>query len=68
MPKVLEKVKIRKPLPVYGRDPLPVGSEITLTDEWETIPYNRLARVILEPHGELRFVLPEDLEYALGAH
>jgi hypothetical protein len=68
MPKVIERVKIKKPLPVYGRETLPVGAQITLTEEWETIPYNRRARVILMESGERGFVLPEELEYALGAH
>jgi hypothetical protein len=65
--KVLNKVKIRKSLRTYGGELLPVGSEITLTEEWESIPGMR-CRVILDPHGDRRLVVDEDLEYALGAH
>lgn len=66
--KVANKVRIRKPLRTYGGETLPVGTEITLTDEWETIPYNVRSRVILDAHGDRRLVVNEDLEYALGAH
>lgn len=66
--KTLNKVKIRKPLRLYGGEMLPVGTEIALTDEWETVPYNVRCRAILDSHGERRLVVNEDLEYALGAH
>jgi hypothetical protein len=66
--KVLEKVKIRKPLPVYGAETLPVGTEIQLTEDWETTPFYTRARVILDADGDRRLVLEQDLEYALGAH
>lgn len=66
--KILEKVRLRKPLRTYGGEVLPVGAEITLTGDWETIPYNVRGRVILDPHGERRLVVSEDLEYSLGAH
>lgn len=66
--KTLKKIRIRKSLPMYGGGTLPAGTEIALTDDWETIPPNVRGRVILEPHGERRLVVNEDLEYALGAH
>jgi hypothetical protein len=63
-----EKVRIKKPLPLYGGEILPAGTEITLTEEWETIPYNARGRIILDLAGERHLVIDEDLEYALGAH
>jgi hypothetical protein len=64
----MRKDSIRKPLPIYGGEILPVGAQITLTDEWETIPYNVKVRVILDPSETRRIVFDEDLEYILGAH
>jgi len=55
-------------VPVYGGETLPAGTEITLTDEWETTPYNVRSRIIVDPQGAKRLVVDEDLEYALGAH
>ncbi len=66
--KLAEKVKTKKALPTYGGEILPVGSEITLTEEWETIPPARRGRVIFDSLGQRRLVEEEDLQYALGAH
>jgi hypothetical protein len=66
--KIAEKVKIKKALPTYGGETLPAGSEITLTDDSESIPPARRGRVIVDPHGERRLAEEQDLEYALGAH
>jgi hypothetical protein len=66
--KTKQRIRIKKPLPVYGGETLPAGTEITLTDEWETTPYNVRNRVILDPQGTKRLVQDDDLEYALGAH
>jgi hypothetical protein len=63
-----ERVKTRKALPIYGGENLPAGTEITLTDDWETIPPARRGRIILDPQGQRRLADEEDLEYALGAH
>jgi hypothetical protein len=68
MTKTAAKVKIKKALPVYGGEKLAAGTEITLTDEWETIPPHVRGRVILDPAGEHRLVAEDDLDYALGAH
>ncbi|MCW5982919.1 MAG: hypothetical protein KIT09_32820 [Bryobacteraceae bacterium] len=61
-------VKIKKPLPIYGGETLPAGTEIQLTEEWETIPPFARGQVILDARGDRRLALAEDLEYALGAH
>ena len=66
--KTLERVKIRKPLPIYGAETLPVGAQITVTGEWETIPPYVKCAVILDPAGDRRLVVEDDLNYALGAH
>jgi hypothetical protein len=66
--KHLETVKIRKPLPIYGGEILPAGSDISVTEEWEPLPYGGRARVVLDSHGDRRLVVEQDLEYALGAH
>ncbi len=68
MARTVTKVKIKKALPVYGGGKLEAGTEITVTDEWETIPPNVRGRLILDPTGERRLVDEEDLDYALGAH
>lgn len=65
---VPEKLRIKKALPTYGGETLPAGSEITLTEEWDTIPPTRRGRVILDALGQRRLADEEDLEYALGAH
>ncbi len=65
---VPEKTKIKKALPIYGGETLPAGSEILLTEEWDTIPPMGRGRVILDPLGQPRLATEEDLEYALGAH
>jgi len=66
--KLVGTVKIRKPLPIYGGETLAAGTEITLTDEWEMIPPCARGQLIVDPLGDRRLVLSEDLEYALGAH
>ncbi len=66
--KLLNKVRINKPLRTYSGEVLPAGAEITVTDDWETAPYNVRGRVILNPQGEWRLVAEEDLDYAFGAH
>jgi hypothetical protein len=66
--KAARTAKIKKPLLVYGGETLPAGTEIILTDEWETTPYNVRSRIIVDPQGAKRLVVDEDLEYALGAH
>jgi hypothetical protein len=66
--KTVQTVKTKKPLPVYGGETLPAGTQITLTDEWETNPYNVRNQIILDPQGIKRLVQDDDLEYALGAH
>ncbi len=66
--KALTTVKIKKSLPIYGGGTLQAGTEITLTDDWEMIPRDVRGRVILDPHGDRRLVVNEDLEYSLGAH
>lgn len=68
MAKTLVKTKIKKALPVCGGALLAVGTEITLTEERETIPPNVPGRMIIDPAGEHRLVTEEDLDYALGAH
>ena len=65
---ISEKVKIKKPLPAYGGETLPAGTEITLTEERDTIPPNVRGRFIVDPLGQKRLVVEDDLEYALGAH
>jgi len=65
--KTKQRIRIKKPLPVYGGETLPTGTEITVTDEWETTPYNVRNRVILDPQGTKRLVQDDDLQYALGA-
>ncbi len=67
-PKALPKVKLKKPLPVYGGETLPAGIEITLTHEWEKLSTDVLAHTILDPAGRKRLVLQEDLDHAMGAH
>lgn len=66
--KHLERVKTRKPLPIYGGEILPAGTEITVTEDSETIPQGLRGRLILDPQGNRRLVLEQDLEDALGAH
>jgi hypothetical protein len=66
--KAPEKFRTKKPLPILDGEVLPAGTEITLTDQWETLPYGGRGRFILEPQGERRLVKEEDLDYALGAH
>lgn len=68
MARTATKVRIKKALPIYGGGKLAAGTEITVTDEWETIPPKLRGRVILDPAGERRLVAEEDLDYALGAH
>jgi hypothetical protein len=63
-----ETVKTKKPLTLQGGETLPAGTEITLTEEWETIPYGVQGRIILDPQGQRRLVVNDELEYALGAH
>jgi hypothetical protein len=67
-PKPTAKVRIKKPLPLYGGGELPAGTEITVTEERESIPPGTQGRLILDRAGERRLVSEEDLDYALGAH
>lgn len=67
-PKPTAKVRIKKALPLYGGGELPAGTEITVTDEWESIPPNVRGRLIVDRAGDRRLVSEEDLDYALGAH
>ncbi len=66
--KLLNKIRLRKPLRTYGGQVLPAGAEITLTPDWETVPGNVRSRVILDPQGQRLLAINEELEYALGAH
>jgi hypothetical protein len=66
--KAASKVQIKKALPFYGGGKLAAGTEITITEEWDTIPPNVRGRLILDSAGERRLVTMEDLDYALGAH
>ncbi len=66
--KTEKKVQLKKALPIYGGGKLGVGSEIIVTEEWESIPPHVRGRVILDPAGQRWLVTEEDLEYALGAH
>jgi len=62
----MEQTTTKKLLRTFEYGALPAGTPITLTGEWDIIPYNAKARVIIDHLGRRCRVLDEDLEHALA--